>query len=267
MLTKAQIDDLAQLHAVAEHFAAEVVIIGASALLCFVDLHRFTSDVDLVVALDLEGFAAFSGELNQLGWTQGPDREHRWRGSSGSMIDLLPAGPNLLAAKRIVWPGSRLEMSLAGFDHVFTHSVAFSFTKDVQFKVAPPPVIALLKMAAYAEDQLRRRKDLMDLRSLFRHYEASSDRIFGDDIFAAELKDIEYANALLLGSDVGAIATDEDAGIVNAFLCLHRVPTETLADLDRDDMPQRDTLHFHMQLEAFEKGFVIGRQSQTLLGK
>ena len=58
MQTNEQLKDLAQLHDVAARFAADVVIIGAAALLRFVDLPHFTSDIDVAVALDLEDFAA-----------------------------------------------------------------------------------------------------------------------------------------------------------------------------------------------------------------
>ncbi|MGA2185699.1 MAG: hypothetical protein ABSH47_21990 [Bryobacteraceae bacterium] len=255
MLAREQIEDLVQLHAVAERFAAEVTIIGAAALLCFVELGRFTRDVDLVVALDLEDFSALSAALKACGWTQPPGREHRWFAPGGSLIDLMPAGPNLRAARRIVWPESQFAMSLAGFEHVFAHSVAIQFAPNVWFKVAPPPVVALLKIVAYTDDPHRRQKDLDDLKWLLRIYEAKSDRFFGDDVFAADLEDFEYTNAFLLGSDIGAIATDEDAGIVHGFLRGHYIPTEELAELDPEDFLERDTLRFHMQLRAFEKGF------------
>ncbi|HYL77463.1 MAG TPA: nucleotidyl transferase AbiEii/AbiGii toxin family protein [Bryobacteraceae bacterium] len=254
MLNSAQIEDLAQLHAVAERFAAEVVIIGAAALLCFIDLGRFTRDVDLVVALDLADFAAFSSDLKAIGWIQESGREHRWRGSKGSLIDLVPAGVGLRAAAQLVWPDGSFAMSLVGFEHVFTRSKTISLGPGAWFKVAPPPVIALLKMVASSEDPHRRRKDLDDLESLLRQYEAKSDRIFGDDVFAAELDDFEYANAFLLGSDVGAIATDKDAEIVLGFLSKQRMRAEELAALDRDDF-QREALRFQMQLKAFQMGF------------
>ena len=260
MLSNEQLEDLEQLHVVAERFDAEVAIIGAAALLCFVDLGRFTRDIDLVVALDLEDFAAFSAELRAIGWSQEPGREHRWRGASSSLIDLMPAGPGLRAAGRIVWPESQFTMSLVGFDHVFARSVTISFAPGLRFKVAPPPVVALLKMVAYTDDPFRRRKDLDDLRWLLRHYEAGSDRIFGDDVFAADLEDFECTNAFLLGSDVGAIATSDDDEIVNVFLRKHQVSAEELAEFDPDDLPQRDALRFHLQLRAFEKGFDAGRK-------
>jgi predicted nucleotidyltransferase len=263
MLSKEQIQDLSQLHIVAEQFSAEIVIIGAAALLCFVDLGEFTRDIDLVVALDLEDFAVLSAELRASGWTQEPGREHRWLGAGGSLIDLMPAGPKLRAAKQVIWPESQFAMSLVGFEHVFARSVVISFAPDVGFKVAPPPVVVLLKIAAYTENPFRRGKDLEHLRWLLRHYEDGSDRIFGDDVFGAELEDFEYANAFLLGSDVGTIATDDDAEIVNHFLRKHRVSAEERAELDHD-LPQGDAQRFQMQLEAFEKGFDAARKRETV---
>ena len=260
MPTDEQMNDLAHLQSVAEQFATEVVIIGAVALLCFVDLKRFTSDIDLVVALDLKDFAAFSSELKTQGWTQERHREHRWHGPNGSLIDLIPAGPILRAARQIIWPKSEFVMSIAGFEHVFTRSVPIAFASNIQFKVAPPPVIAILKIVAYMEDPYRREKDLADLKSLFSCYEAESDRIFGDNVFAAELEDVEYANAFLLGSDIGAIATDEDARIVNGFLGKKQFSETQLAELDRDNLQHREAVRFYMQLKAFETGFKTKRQ-------
>src|SRR5437016_624631 len=88
MLTNEQLEDLAQLHVIAEPFACEVVIIGAAALLCFVNLGRFTRDIDIVVALDLEDFVALSGNLKAGGWTQEPGTEHRLR--TKGIVNLMP---------------------------------------------------------------------------------------------------------------------------------------------------------------------------------
>jgi hypothetical protein len=83
MLTAAQLEDLAHLNSVARQFGAGMAMIGAAALLCFVDLGRFTRDVDIVVALDLEDFAAFSGVLQTRGWRRTQGREQRWLGPKG----------------------------------------------------------------------------------------------------------------------------------------------------------------------------------------
>jgi predicted nucleotidyltransferase len=262
MLTPEQLEDIVQLHAVANEFGAEVAIIGATALLCFIDLQRSTNDVDLVIALDLENFVAFASILKGRGWTQQTHREHRWQGAKGSMVDLVPAGPVLRTAKRIIWPESQFVMSLVGVDHVFSRCVPFQFATDTFFKVAPPPVVALLKIVAYTEDPHRRAKDLTDLKALLRHYDASSERIFGDDIFAAELEDIEYANAFLLGSDIGSIASEEDEAIVGGFLRHHQIPLADLDDLE-PDYGHREVRRFQYQLAAFSKGFASSKHRST----
>jgi len=62
---------------------------------------------------------------------------------------------------------------------------------------------------------------------------------------------------------VGAIATDEDSGMVDAFLNKFRISAEDLAALDMEELTQGDASHFHMHLRAFEKGFVTGRLRQV----
>jgi predicted nucleotidyltransferase len=169
------------------------------------------------------------------------------------MIDLLPAGPRLREAKRITWPESGFEMSLVGFDHVFGRAVPFPFAEGVQYRVAPPHVIALLKIVAFMDDQNRRSKDLLDIGELFRRYEQASDRIFGEEVFAAELADFEYVNAFLLGLDVGAITTTEEREIVDRFLEAQMASDDELEELAREGI-DRDAFRFQQQLRAFRKG-------------
>jgi predicted nucleotidyltransferase len=263
MLTNEQIEDMTGLRFIARQFSAEMVIIGAAALRCFIELGRFTRDIDVAVALELDDFAAFSAELQTQGWKAEPAREHRWRGPRSSLVDLLPAGPSLRASGQLIWPDSQFAMSLAGFEHVFARAVSVPFAPDARFKVAPPPVIALLKIVAYMEDSQRRAKDLTDLKMMLHTYDASSDRIFGDDVFAADLTDIEYANAFLLGSDVGRIATHADAEIVHAFLAQHLLPVAERAELDERDPDQRGVVRLQMQFLAFEKGLKDALPSQA----
>jgi predicted nucleotidyltransferase len=260
-LTPAQIRDLIDLHVVAERYAADIAIIGAAALLCFIDIGRFTRDIDLVVALDLEEFAAFSDSLRSRGWRREKRSEHRWHGPNDSILDLLPAGPKLRRAGRVVWPASDFEMSLVGFEHVFTRAQLVSFADGVQYRVAPPPVIALLKIVAFMDDRHRREKDLVDIAELFRHYEAASDRIFSDLVLAADLEDIEDANAFLLGLDVGSMATDDEIEIVRDFVGIQSMGEEQLKELDRSDIRQRDVLLFQRQLRVFWTGLKQSKDS------
>jgi predicted nucleotidyltransferase len=116
-------------------------------------------------------------------------------------------------------------------------------------------------MIAYIENPHRRQKDLIDLKSLLQIYEMSSDRIFGQDVFAAGLEDIEYAGPFLLGIDLGALADVDDTPCVHSFLS-RRLSEEEPAVWDGDDLRQRDAVRFHRQLQAFEKGFGSARKDR-----
>ena len=122
-LTDWQVSGLREIHAVCLQLNTDFVIIGATAFqLYFLDENRFTADIDVVIALDLEQFAEFTQRLQNSGWSQNPRKEHSWHSKRGSYFDLLPAGPGLRAAKEIVWPRSKFAMSIVGFDHVFAKS-------------------------------------------------------------------------------------------------------------------------------------------------
>jgi predicted nucleotidyltransferase len=150
-------------------------------------------------------------------------------------------------------------MSLVGFEHVFARATMVDFGSKVQHRVAIAPVVALLKIIAFMDDPQRRRKDLLDLQIVFRHYEAASDRIFGDEVFAAELEDIEYANAFLLGLDVGAIVTPHEARVVQAFILNQLISPEETEELDREDLAQAEIIRQQMQLRAFRRGMECGQ--------
>jgi predicted nucleotidyltransferase len=112
-------------------------------------------------------------------------------------------------------------------------------------------VLALLKMASYADDPHGRAKDLVDLRRLLGRYERESDRLFSDVVFEAALPDIEFAGALLLGVDVSAIATSDDKDIIARFLAQVQPRIDDAPALDLDG---RDTAQFQQQITAFRQG-------------
>jgi predicted nucleotidyltransferase len=250
ILSEEQIRDLCDLEAACALHGTVAVIIGAVAYRLFIDdADRATRDIDLAVALDLEEFAALAKDLTKIGWRQAERREHRWRSPRGTFLDLLPAGPSLRAGKRVAWPSSQLSMSLLGFDHVFRDCVETELSPGLTFKVVPPPVLALLKIVAYLDDRHRRAKDLADLRQLWRRYERSSDRLFCDEVFGAELPDIGLAGAFLLGLDLRVLCTREEVALVRSFL-------NQAGELrNQTGLEIEPTWTFCQHLDAFAKGF------------
>src|SRR4051812_40182941 len=123
---------------------AKVVIIGATALGFYFDMSwRQTADVDLVVALTQDALPDLSGRH---GWSRHPKREHEFTSPGGARLDVIPAGPELLQAGRLQWRNGDV-MSLVGMDLAFKY--AAQHPRGVL--VAPPPVVAVLKMVAFGD--------------------------------------------------------------------------------------------------------------------
>jgi predicted nucleotidyltransferase len=258
--SESQIQDLRDLQDAARDLGAEAVIIGAMAYRLFIeDAGRQTLDIDLAIALDLDEFKRLEEALASLGWRQQKVQEQRWMTLRGNRLDLLPAGPSLRKEGRLVWPQSGFVMSLAGFDHVFHDAARQDIGGGLIYGVVPPPVLALLKIASYLDDPQRRAKDLLDFRSLMRRYESDSERIFSDAVFRADLPDVEFASAFLLGLDLRVIATEEDLSLVNSFTDqMMSLADSAVGSASADDeWASRDTSHFQQQLSAFSKGFRV----------
>jgi predicted nucleotidyltransferase len=151
-LTTEQIADLRELQQFCAELNADLVIIGAIAYQYhFPRENRHTSDIDSAVALDLDDFAELEKRLQVGKWRRIPNREHRWRSSRGTLLDLIPAGTELRKAKQVTWPESQFTMSLVGFDHVFGDSEAVELSPELTLKIIPSIVLVLLKIVAFLE--------------------------------------------------------------------------------------------------------------------
>jgi predicted nucleotidyltransferase len=116
-------------------------------------------------------------------------------------------------------------MSLVGFDHVFNEAKTIQVNDSLAVDVPPVPVLALLKIVAFLDRPYERERDLQDLRGILSHYEEGSDRLFSDEVQAANLSDFSLNSAFLLGVDLASLGTAEEADVVETFLS--RVSNET----------------------------------------
>lgn len=256
-LTQTQIADLRLLKQYCDQLHGDVVIIGAIAYqVHFPNEPRHTVDVDLAVALDLDGFAKLEETLASVRWTRFLNREHRWRSDHGTLLDLIPAGPKLRQAKQVTWPVSQFTMSLVGFDHVFALAEPITFADDLTLRVIPPVVLMLLKIVAFLDDQNRRAKDLVDIRSLILRYGEDTDLLFGDDILDANLADFSLAPAFLLGAHLRNLCAQDEAALVTSFFhALDESKPGWMAFVRArafGDDPEKDA---RAQLNAFSAGF------------
>jgi predicted nucleotidyltransferase len=212
MLTTAQLDAL---RAVQEAYPdARMALIGAAALALHLPMEwRTTADIDLVVAISIADLTAL---LGLPGWKRDANRQQRWVAPNGVLVDLIPASPEALGKRELVWPNGHV-MNLGGIP-LALRATPVALAEGVSVPVPSVPVIALLKMAAYLDRPSERDKDLKDLTHIWDSYPpAADDRFFSEDIASRQL-DEPRARAFILGAELRAIVDQQDAVVVEHFL-------------------------------------------------
>lgn len=192
-------------------------LIGATALACQLrEFYRQTYDLDVSVALPLDQLPS---ELRKLpGWQRHARNEHEWRTPDGTRVDVIPAGPALLAAGSLVWPESGSPMRLLGFRHAFERVRPLVLADDFAVNVATIPVIALLKIIAYQDRPFDRERDLGDIAFILDRYPADEDpRRFADEVMAAGVT-YEEANGLILGRELAELTDAAEKAATQLFI-------------------------------------------------
>lgn len=190
-------------------------LIGASALACQIELPRKTGDLDVSVSASLDELAAAMTGLRD--WKRHPSREQEWLSPRGIKVDVLPAGPALLAAGEIVWPESGARMSLVGIRLALERAVSFEVDTGFSIRIALVPVIAVLKMISYM-DRPDRERDLHDVAHILDNYVPPDDeRRFAPEVLDAGV-DYEHASAYLLGSQLRGVLNAAEGERVDDFV-------------------------------------------------
>jgi predicted nucleotidyltransferase len=233
-------------------------LIGASALACQIDLPRQTGDLDVSVSVSLDELAAGLPRLE--GWKRNAKNEHEWLSPAGVKVDVLPAGPSLMAAGEIVWPGTGARMNLTGMRLALATDNTFEVEAGLSIRVAPVPVIAVLKMISYLDRPADRERDLQDLALILEnHVPAGDDRRFAPEVLDAGIP-FEHASAYLLGHDLSELVNERERRAVDDFLARARDaghPSATQARMARlgPSSWNQDPDELLARIDAFMQGF------------
>jgi predicted nucleotidyltransferase len=195
----------------------QFIVIGAAALGCFLEMRwRRTADLDLTVAVTLAEVSAVLGALP--GWVRDPRVEHRWRVPGEAAIDVIPAGPELLRQGEILWPKSGQRMELVGFRLPFAHGVPIEVEPGSVVRVAPLPVLFVLKAIAALDRVAERERDLADLAHILEGFEpADPEERFSPAVFEAKLT-YEEVGPFLLGREISVIVNEAERERVEAWM-------------------------------------------------
>ena len=235
-------------------------LIGASALACQIDLPRHTGDLDISVSVSLDELAAGLPRLE--GWKRNSKKEHEWLSPAGVKVDVLPAGPSLLAAGEIVWPaGAR--MNLTGIRLALATGNTLEVESGLSIRVAPVPVIAVLKMVSYLDRPAERERDLQDIAYILEnHVPPDNDRRFAPAVVDAGVP-YENASAYLLGHDLRNLVNDRERKAVDDFVARtrdERHPSATQGKMARSGPPSwnHDPDELLARIDAFMEGLGKG---------
>jgi predicted nucleotidyltransferase len=238
----------------------DTVVVGATAYRVWIDDDRHTEDVDVAIALDVDRISIVTNHLVGHGWIPDKRREERWLTRNGARIDILPVGEQARATGYLMWPKTKIRMSVVGFEHVFAEAVEVKLAPGLFMKVAPIPVLALTKIGSYMDDPDGRRKDLEDLGAMMRRYELVGERRFADEVFDAHC-DFECAGAFLLGMDLGNLCTAREADIINRLIGLIRNNDTVQGVLSGSRYIGKESINeSRKQVDAFAAGFDLGQK-------
>jgi len=193
-------------------------LIGASALGCLMPaFHRRTFDLDVAVAISLKDLP--SDIHKPPGWRRDIRHEHRWLTPAGVRVDIIPAGPDLLAAGQVTWPSGQV-MSLRGFRHAFSSTSSLEIARGFRIDVATVPVVTLLKVIAYQERPQERERDLGDIAFVLANFDSENDaRRYSREILEAGLR-YEEVSPYLLGRDLGGLIDQGERLSLTSFIAL-----------------------------------------------
>lgn len=191
-----------------------VVVIGAAALRWHFPRFRGTMDLDLCVAMDRQEHA--DNTLFPASWRRSPRLPHRWHRSDGRVVDVLPAGDEVVLLGRLQWPDGT-ELDMAGIDLAMRDQVRYAPELPVTIGVASRRALFLTKVVAWLDRPADRQKDLGDIAMLLDDYADVEDpRRFDEPLVAGW--DWDERPALLLGLDLRRVAKPAHLARVRQFV-------------------------------------------------
>lgn len=235
---------------------------------------RRTNDADFGVAIrDWESYRKLYDELIERGFKPDPLIEHRLHRDS-TMVDLIPYGAQIAPEGKLSWPKSGNTMTVIGFEEVCAAADPAGGANALPVSVITLPGFVLLKVISYlerkSESDAKYRDDAKDIAYCLLNYAsgAKDDRRYSL-AGQADLKheDYETAGAVLMGQEVGKLASPEAAAYIDPFLAesedLYSPFMDVLAagQLDREtgDKKRREG---QALLAAFKKGYLHARKAR-----
>lgn len=232
---------------------------------------RRTNDADFGVYVhDWPTYRKLRYTLMKSKFNPNPKIEHRLQRGT-AMVDIIPYGSEIAPNGKIVWPESEFEMTVVGFDEVCAAARKVALGDGLPVPVITVPGFVLLKIIAYldrkAQGNNKHQDDARDIEYWLQNYASGikDERRFD---LANEPglthENYETAGAVLLGMEVGILASAKAAAYVDRFLQESEDPDSPFIDVLAvsflDETAEKKRADETALLAAFKNGYLYQRK-------
>jgi predicted nucleotidyltransferase len=229
-----------------------VVLMGGAALAVLTGMPwRTTLDLDLVVVSEIAESDLALAALE--GWERSRAQEHRWSFRGQVHGDILPVTEKALSDGELRWPRSAAVLSTVGLDLALRRATTVRLSDGTPLRVAPLPVLVVLKAVAFLDRPHDRARDLGDIAWIMHVYVPDEAERRFDPRFVTIDVQYDEGSAFLLGEAVREMA-ERHLPLLKRFLrCVEVSWLDTLAALAPRawDRSREGVLR---QLRAFRRG-------------
>lgn len=218
-------DLLARLAGTAHKMGAKVLLVGAFAReVLFYHQHGIetgisTMDTDISVHVaDWAAFHRLREALARSGFqTKDDPVEKIVDTGSGQEVDLIPFGPIAGADARLVWPNEGPTWNVLGIQEALASALSIPLPhhgtggSSAEIPVVTIASLVMLKIVSFYDRPKERVRDVRDIGFVIRHYLDAGNRerlMKHTDLVTRAARDPDAAAAILLGKDIGLVASE-----------------------------------------------------------
>jgi predicted nucleotidyltransferase len=262
----------------AKRLGLEIVLVGGL-------VAEFTSEIDensptfprtrdadfAFCAIDWPQFQKLKEELaNQLKFHPDVRIEHRLK-KGDVLVDLFPYGPGIAPEGTLVWPGSKNEFNVIGFDEACASAVKAQKPGIPPVSILTIPGFVLLKIIAFLDrkeqNSPKHKNDADGIYYWLKNY-ADDERRFdvpeGDD---PEERQYATAGAVLLGMEVKRLASAKAAIFIERFVSEAVMPDNSFVDAVTSgrygELSERIREELPSLIVAFKHGYILGKKPRS----
>lgn len=228
-----------------------------------------TRDADFAfLAQDWSSFHRLKKEIvDKLGYTPDLRIEHRLE-KGNVQVDLIPYGPRIAPDGLLIWPNSKMEFNVIGFEESCGAAQETRKAGLYPISILSIPGFVLLKIIAFLDRSQRgdpkHKNDAGGVYYWLKNYAEDERRYSLPETWGIDSRRYLTAGSILLGNEVGQLASLKTAILLDRFFSLTGKPNNPFEDAVafdwRGDAENGIRRELPQLLNAFKTGYALARK-------